>query len=106
MSGTAFVRPHLAPLCSIACMSPDQCRQARDLLRWSRYDLAKAADAPLWFVATFEDGKEIPYFYMNYKDLIQKALEARGFEFPFDLIDGEITPLEIVYSPNGKDGLK
>jgi hypothetical protein len=104
--GAAFVRPRLASLRPIACMSPDQCRQARDLLRWSRYDLAKAADAPLWFVAMFEDGKEGWHFYMDYKDSMQKALEARGFEFPFGLIDGEIMPLEIVYSPNGKDGLK
>lgn len=87
-------------------MSPDQCRQARDLLRWSRYDLAKAADAPLWFVAMFEDGKEGWHFYMDYKVSMQKALEARGFEFPFGLIDGEITPLKIVYSPNDKVGLK
>ena len=49
----------------------------------------------------FEDGKEIRYFYMGYKDSMQKALEARGFEFPFGLVDGEITPLEIVYSPKG-----
>jgi hypothetical protein len=85
-------------------MSPDQCQQARDLLGWSRCDLAKAADVPLWFVAIFEDGKEIRYFYMDYKDSMQKALEARGFEFPFGLVDGEITPLELVYMP--KDAVK
>ena len=87
-------------------MSPYQCRQARGLLKWSRCDLAHAADVPLWFVAMFEDGKEVRSFYMDYKDSMQKALEARGFEFPFGLIDGEITPLEIAYAPNGKDGLK
>ncbi|MGA2487548.1 MAG: hypothetical protein ABSF49_16390 [Roseiarcus sp.] len=85
-------------------MSPDQCRQARDLLKWSRFDLAKAADVPLWFVALFEDGKEIRYFYMDYKGSMQKMLEARGFEFPFGLVDGEITPLELVYAPRNTAG--
>ena len=87
-------------------MSPEQCRQARDLLSWSRCDLAKAADAPLWFVAMFENGEDGWRSYMDYKDSMQRALEARGFGFPFGLIDGKITPLEIAYSPNGKDGLK
>jgi hypothetical protein len=77
-------------------MSPDQCRQARDLLNWSRYDLANAAGVPLWFVAEFEDGKEIQYFYMAHKRSLQRELEAHGFEFPFGLIDGHITPLDLV----------
>jgi hypothetical protein len=87
-------------------MIPNQCRQARDLLKWSRYDLATAADVPLWFVALFEDGKEVRYFYMDYKDSMQKVLEKRGFEFPFGLVDGEICPLNLVYSPKADDGPK
>jgi hypothetical protein len=84
-------------------MSPDQCRQARGLLKWSRRDLAKSADVPLWFVAMFEDGKEVRYFYMDYKDSMQKAFETRGFAFPFGLVNGEITPLELVYAPKDRD---
>jgi hypothetical protein len=35
-------------------MTPDQCRAARERLNWTRDELRKAADVPLWFVAAFE----------------------------------------------------
>lgn len=34
-----------------------QCREAGERLNWIRFELATAADAPLWFITALEDGK-------------------------------------------------
>jgi hypothetical protein len=84
-------------------MTPEQCRQARERLTWSRYDLAKAADAPLWFVAAFEDDKEPPAFLAHYEIAMREALERRGIGFPFELADGRMQALDVTYSPKDED---
>jgi len=40
-------------------VSPNQCREARNVLKWTRRELADAASITLWVVAAFVDGKEV-----------------------------------------------
>ena len=35
-------------------MSPDQCVEARSILKWTRHELADAAGVTLWVVAAFD----------------------------------------------------
>jgi DNA-binding XRE family transcriptional regulator len=52
-------------------MSPDQCREARAILKWTRRELADAASVPLWAVAQFEDGKDVlPYYEIWMRDAL------------------------------------
>ncbi|MGD0184697.1 MAG: hypothetical protein ABSC25_05540 [Roseiarcus sp.] len=85
-------------------MSPDDCREARELLQWSQRDLAAAADVPLWFVVAFEDG-DSPAFLAHYEIALREALEAVGIGFPFEIEDGQIDPAGVTYSPRDNDGL-
>ena len=55
-------------------MTPDQCRAARERLNWTRDELRKAADVPLWFIAAFEDGRETPGFLVCWEIAIETAL--------------------------------
>jgi hypothetical protein len=55
-------------------MTPDECRAARERLNWTRDELRKAADVPLWFIAAFEDGKETPGFLVCWEMAIEAAL--------------------------------
>jgi hypothetical protein len=41
-------------------MTGEQCRAARERLNWTRHELATATNAPLWFIAAFEDGRARP----------------------------------------------
>ncbi len=84
-------------------MSPDQCRAARDRLNWSRSQLSQAADVPLWFIAAFEDGKETPSFLAGYEVDMRNALESVGIGFPFEIVDGQVAPAGITYSPRDKN---
>jgi DNA-binding XRE family transcriptional regulator len=61
--------------------SPDQCREVRAILKWTRQELADAAGVTPWVVAAFEDGREVLAFY---EIEIRAALEAVGIGFPFD----------------------
>jgi hypothetical protein len=81
-------------------MSPDQCRAARDILKWTRGDLADAAGVMLWIVAAFDDGREVLPFY---EIEIRSALEAVGIGFPFAIEDGQVKPAGVTYSPRDKD---
>ena len=81
-------------------MSPDQCRAARDILKWSRRELADAAGVRLWVVAAFEDGREV---LPHYEIEIRAALEEVGIGFPFTIEDGQFKPAGVTYSPRGKD---
>jgi hypothetical protein len=77
-------------------MSPDQCREARGLLRWSQGELADAADVPSWFVVAFED-EDSPAFLAHYEIALGEALEAAGIDFEMDdvrlkLADGSYSP--------------
>ncbi len=64
-------------------MSPDQCREARSLLRWSQRDLAAAADVPPWFVIAFEDA-DSPALMTSHELDLREALEAAGINFDGD----------------------
>jgi hypothetical protein len=64
-------------------MSPDQCREARGLLRWSQRDLAAAADVSPWFVIAFEDG-DSPALLAGHELDLREALEAAGLMFDGD----------------------
>jgi hypothetical protein len=80
-------------------MSPEQCRAARERLKWSRHDLAVAADVPLWFIAAFEDRKETAAALLaRYELTMHDALEAVGIGFPFEISDGRVAPAGGAYS--------
>ena len=40
-------------------MTPDQCREARELLKWTRQELASAANVTPWVIDAFEDGRDV-----------------------------------------------
>jgi DNA-binding XRE family transcriptional regulator len=81
-------------------MSPDQCREARAILKWTRRELADAARVTLWVVAAFEDGRDVLPFY---EIEIRAALEAVGIGFPIEIENGQFKPLAVTYSPIDKD---
>jgi transcriptional regulator with XRE-family HTH domain len=83
-------------------MTPDQCREARELLRWTQGELAEAADVPSWFVVAFED-EDSPAFLAHYEIAMREALEAAGINFETD--DVQFKPAGVTYSPRGKDEL-
>jgi ribosome-binding protein aMBF1 (putative translation factor) len=62
-------------------MTGDQCREARERLDWTRFELATAAEVPLWFIAAFEDGKATPDFLAGYEVDLSAALESAGLRF-------------------------
>ena len=74
--------------------SPEQCREARERLKWSRYDLAVAADVPLWFIAAFEEHKEGAGLPRAHELAMRAALEAVGIGFPFEIETGAPRPPE------------
>jgi DNA-binding XRE family transcriptional regulator len=77
-------------------MSPDQCREARELLRWTRQELAGAAGVAPWAVDAFEEGREV---LTGYKAAIRTALEAVGIGFPFEIADRRARQVGVTYSP-------
>ena len=83
-------------------MSPDQCRAARERLNWSRHELSKAADVPLWFIVAFEDGKETPGFLAGYEVDMRNVLEGVGIGFPFEIVNGQFAPTGVTYSSRDK----
>jgi hypothetical protein len=84
-------------------VSPDQCREARAILKWTRHELAVTADVPLWFIAAYEDGKDTAAFLAHYEIAMRQALEAVGIGFVFEVENGEIKSAGVTYSPRGKD---
>ena len=84
-------------------MSPEQCREAREKLKWTRQELAKAAEVPLWFIAAFEDGKDIPEFSAAYEADMRGVFEDVGIGFPFEIVGGQMRGAGITYSPREKD---
>jgi predicted transcriptional regulator len=80
-------------------VSPDQCRQARKILKWTWSELADAAGVTTWIVAAFEDGAEVlPFYEME----IRAALEAVGIGFSFEVDDGVVRPAAVTFSPRSK----
>jgi hypothetical protein len=76
-------------------MSPNQCREARGLLRWSQGDLAAAAEVPPWFVIAFEDG-DSPAVMAGHEVDLREALEVAGIKF-----DGD----DVTLAPEGRGKL-
>jgi hypothetical protein len=62
-------------------MTGEQCREARELLNSTRFELAAATNVPVWFIAAFEDGKATPDFLAGYEVDLRAAPESAGAEF-------------------------
>ena len=88
-----------APEPSRARVSPDQCRQARDILKWTPRELAEAAAVTPWVVAAFEEGREVS---PAHEEAIRSALEAVGIGFPFEIANGRARPAGVTYSPRDR----
>ena len=88
-----------APEPSRGRVSPDQCRQARDILKWTPRELAEAAAVTPWVVAAFEEGREVS---PAYEEAIRSALEAVGIGFPFEIANGRARPAGVTYSPRDR----
>ena len=78
-----------APEPSRARVGPDQCRQARDILKWTPRELAEAAAVTPWVIAAFEEGREVS---PAHEEAIWTALEAVGIGFPFEIANGRARP--------------
>jgi hypothetical protein len=81
-------------------VSPDQCRQARDILKWNQGELAQATGVTAWVVAAFEDGKEV---LPEYHAAIRAGLEAVGIGFPFEIVKGRARTANVTYSPRDRN---
>ena len=82
-----------------ARVSPDQCRQARDILKWTPSELAEAAAVTPWVIAAFEEGREVS---PAHEEAIRSALEAVGIGFPFEIANGRARPAGVTYSPRDR----
>jgi len=69
-------------------MTPEQCRAARDKLRWTRAELSDAARVPLWFIAAYEDGKDTAEFLAGFEVDMQRVFEEAGIGFPLEIAAG------------------
>ena len=67
-------------------MTPNQCRQARELLGWTRTELARAASCGYYTVQYVEAGNGRPR--APSLAAIRAALEAAGIEFLAEIEDG------------------
>jgi transcriptional regulator with XRE-family HTH domain len=81
-------------------VSPDQCREARDILKWTPSELAQAADVTPWVVAAFEEGREV---LPPDEAAIRAALEAVGISFSFEIANGRARPAGVTYSPRDRN---
>lgn len=61
-------------------MTPQQCREARERLKWSRHELADAAGVPVLIVTDYENQGVVTI--VHWLDAVREALEAAGIEFP------------------------
>jgi transcriptional regulator with XRE-family HTH domain len=77
-------------------VSPEQCRQARDILKWAREELAQAAGVSPRVVAAIEEKREV---LPADRDAIRAALESVGIAFPFVLENDRVRPAGVTYSP-------
>jgi hypothetical protein len=88
-----------APEPSRARVSPNQCRQARDILKWTPSGLAGAADVAPEVISAFEEGREVS---PGHEEAIRTALEAVGIGFPFEIANGRARPAGVTYSPRDR----
>ena len=77
-------------------MTPQQCRQARALLGWSRGELADAAELPLAIVAMFEADDLVGMARCEFA--MREALEAAGVAFTIGR-DRRMTPRVPTWAP-------
>lgn len=84
-------------------MTPKQCREVRELLRWGRHELAAAAEVPFWFVAMFEDKGDPDEAYVNWEVRLIRALDDAGARFPFEIAGGKSRPARAYLSLVNKD---
>jgi hypothetical protein len=80
-------------------VSPNQCRQARDILKWTPSELAEAAAVTPWIIAAFEEAREVS---PAHEEAIRTALEAVGIGFPFEIANGRARPAGVTYSPRDR----
>jgi transcriptional regulator with XRE-family HTH domain len=80
-------------------VSPYQCREARDILKWTPSELAEAAGVTPWIIAAFEEGREVS---PDHEEAIRSALEAVGIGFPFEIANGRARPAGVTYSPRDR----
>jgi transcriptional regulator with XRE-family HTH domain len=80
-------------------MTADQCRKARELLKWTRQELASAANVTPWVIDAFEDGRDVS---PSHVDAIRAALEAVGVGFPFELSHGRAASAGVTYQPRDR----
>jgi hypothetical protein len=60
-------------------MSPDQCREARTILKWTRRELVVAASVTLWVVAAFEDGRDIlPHYEVEIRAALERVPNSQN----------------------------
>ena len=88
-----------APEPSRARVSPDQCRQARDILKWTPRELAGGRRRHALGYAAFEQGREVS---PTHEKAIRSALEAVGVGFPFEIGNGRARPAGVTYSPRDR----
>jgi len=75
-------------------MTPNQCRAVRDLLGWSRHELAVTAQVPLWFIAMFEDKGDPDERYVEWEIRLLSALQEAGAQFPFEIAARSGLPID------------
>jgi hypothetical protein len=85
-------------------MSPEQCQATREVLKWTRRELADAADVPLWFVAAFENGDDGLAFLAHWEIQIRENFEAVGIGLAFEIENEQFKPAGVTYSPLDKGG--
>ena len=64
-------------------MTPQQCREARERLKWSRHELADAAGVPVLIVTDYENQGVVTI--AHWLDALREALKAAGIEFPCEV---------------------
>jgi transcriptional regulator with XRE-family HTH domain len=70
-------------------VTPTQCREARDLLGWTRKELAEKADVPVPFITSFEEGGDAPGADPLFETRVHSALSRAGAQFPREYLDGQ-----------------
>ncbi len=96
LSGSAPLAPP-APHPGRASMTPEQCKQARGLLNWSRADLAEAAELPVLVVEMFEADELVglPSCEIAMRDVFSAA----GIGFPELDAHSRRAPNSVTFAP-------
>ena len=76
-------------------MTPEQCKEARALLNWSRADLAEAADLPEMVIEMYEDDELTGL--ASCEIAMRNAMMAAGIGFPDTSHDARRSPNSVTY---------